>query len=204
MSLVRAAGEYECGLSSATQLFFTTSRGLFDPENQENHMTKLPMAVLALAMVSMLSAYGASLPEMPVANPPLIVAQSMMPPTGTDDAMHPMSPEERMKRRFPQPVRVGDLIGLRVLNDDDLTLGFVQQVVRTPEGKIQLIVSYSKWLGYFGRPVAVPIEAVAILGRQLDALDMPPSDFAAAPTWQSADATVLSADDTIRIALGRR
>ncbi len=167
-------------------------------------MTKLPMAVLTLAMGLIASVYGAPLPNMPVADPLLIVAQSMMPPTGTDDAMHPMSPEERMKRRFPQPVRVGDLIGLRVLNDDDVTLGFVQQVVRTSAGKIQLIVSYSKWLGYFGRPVAVPIEVVAILGRQLAALDMPPSEFAVAPTWQSADATVLPVDDTIRIALGRR
>jgi hypothetical protein len=167
-------------------------------------MTKLPMTILILAMSSIASVHGAPLPDTPAASPPLFVAQSMMPPTGTDDAMHPMPAEERMNRRFPQPVRVGDLIGLRVLNDDDVTLGFVRQVVRTPEGKIQLIVSYSKWLGYFGRPVAVPIEVVAILGRQLAALDMPPSEFAAAPTWQSADATVLPVDDTIRIALGRR
>ena len=31
-----------------------------------------------------------------------------------------------MQRRFPQPVRVGDLIGLPVLDDDSRTLGYVR------------------------------------------------------------------------------
>jgi hypothetical protein len=31
------------------------------------------------------------------------------------------------------------------------TLGYVHQVVRTPEGKIELIVSYSRWWGWFGQ-----------------------------------------------------
>jgi hypothetical protein len=38
----------------------------------------------------------------------------------------------------------------------------VWQVVQAPTGKIQLIVSYSPWFGWSGRPVAVPIEAVDI------------------------------------------
>jgi hypothetical protein len=50
------------------------------------------------------------------------------------------SPEAIMSRRFPQKVRVGDLIGLPMLDDNDVTLGHVQRVVRTPQGKIRLIV----------------------------------------------------------------
>jgi ribosomal 30S subunit maturation factor RimM len=46
-----------------------------------------------------------------------------------------------MQRRFPQPVRVGDLIGLPVLDDSHRTLGFVHDVVRTPQNKIELIVA---------------------------------------------------------------
>jgi hypothetical protein len=53
--------------------------------------------------------------------------------------------------------------GLPVLDENDSTLGFVQQVVRTPQGTVKLVVSYSRWFGWFGRPVAVPIEAVVIL-----------------------------------------
>jgi len=53
-----------------------------------------------------------------------------------------LSPEETMARRFPQPVRVGDLIGLPVLDDQDSTIGYIHEVVRTPTGKIQLVVPY--------------------------------------------------------------
>ena len=82
------------------------------------------------------------------------------------DAEENLSPEEKMRRRFPQPVRVGDLIGLPLLDWDDSTLGYVRHVVRTPEGKIQLIVNQGRLFGWGGRLVQVPIEAVAILARQ--------------------------------------
>lgn len=114
------------------------------------------------------------------------------------------TPEARMNRRFPQNVRVGFLIGLPVLDDDDVTLGYVKDVVRTPEGKIELIVSYSPWFGWFGRPVAVPIEVVAILGRQIASLDMPPKEYEAAPTWSAGKDTPIPDNETIRIALTRR
>jgi hypothetical protein len=138
-----------------------------------------------------------------VSDPPVVLAQAMVPPTGMDDANRPMPMAERMNRRFPQPVRVGDLIGLPVLDDRSSTLGFVRQVVRTAAGKTELIVSYSRWFGWFGRPVAVPIEVVGIEGRQLASLDMARSNYAAAPTWQAQEAVVLPDDATIRIALAR-
>jgi hypothetical protein len=124
----------------------------------------------------------------------------------------PTEAEARMAMRFPQPVRVGDLIGLPVLDDNDSTLGHVREVVRNPQGKIRLIVSYGGWLGgwlnWGGRPVAVPIEVVGILGRQIAAIDMPRQEFAAAPTWTPASAAgadqPIPADETIRIALTRR
>jgi hypothetical protein len=132
-----------------------------------------------------------------------VLAQAMIPPTGMDDAAKPMPMVERMNRRFPQAVRVGFLIGLPVLDDSASTLGYVRKVVRTPAGKTQLIVSYSRWFGWFGRPVAVPLEVVGIEGRQIASLDMPRSEYAAAPTWTAADATLLPDDVTIRIALAR-
>jgi hypothetical protein len=76
--------------------------------------------------------------------------------------------------------------------------------VRTPAGKIELIVSYSKWFGWFGRPVAVPIEVVAILARQIASLDMEPSEYEAAPTWSQGNDQTLPDDETIRIAITRR
>lgn len=120
-----------------------------------------------------------------------------------------LSPEQKMQKRFPQPVRVGDLVGLPVLDDGDSTIGYVREVARTAEGKIVLIVPYSAWFGWAKtergkRPVAVPIETVAILARQINAVDMPRSEFEEAPSWNPARGKTLPAEEKTLIALGRR
>jgi sporulation protein YlmC with PRC-barrel domain len=140
------------------------------------------------------------------------VAQAMIPPTGMGDADKAMAAAhmaaaERMNKRYPQPARVGDLIGYPVLDDNGRTLGYVRQVARTADGKIELIVAYNSWCGWCGigaRLIAVPIEVVGALGRQIASLDMSPSEFAAAPIWNGSDATVLGNDEMIKVALARR
>jgi PRC-barrel domain len=120
----------------------------------------------------------------------------------------PSAAEARMARRWPQPVRVGDLIGLPVLDDGNATLGHVRAVVRSPQGKIRLIVCYGGplggWLNWGGRPVAVPLESAGIFGRQIAAVDMSPKDFAAAPTWMPGPDEPVAPGEMIRIALTRR
>ena len=118
-----------------------------------------------------------------------------------------LSAQEKMSRRYPQAVRVGFLVGLPVLDSRDSTLGYIRAVARTPSG-IVLVVPYRAWLGWaptdWGRKtVAVPIETVAILARQVAALDFSRDDFAAAPAY-AAGGTPLAADETIRIAVTRR
>jgi hypothetical protein len=166
---------------------------------------KLPLAVTAVifGFTFALAIQGHAAMPTAATTSGLMLAQAMVPPTGMMDAEHPMPMNERYIKRFPQPVRVGDLINLPVLDLDASTLGYVRQVVRTPEGKIELIVSYSRWWGWFGRLVAVPLEVVGIEGRQLVSLDMPPSEYVAAPTWQNDHAHPLPANETIKIALAR-
>jgi hypothetical protein len=115
-----------------------------------------------------------------------------------------LSLEEKMRRRYPQPVKAGFLVGLPVLDWNDSTLGFVTNVVRTGEGKIQLIMPYGGWFGRGGRPVALPIETVAILARQIDLLEWGDKEIAAQPTWTGAGAAPIDPNETIRIALTRR
>jgi hypothetical protein len=120
-----------------------------------------------------------------------------------------LTPEQKMQKRFPQPVRIGDLIGLPVLDDGDSTIGYVREVVRSPNGKIVLIVPYSGWFGWarteWGkRPVAVPIEVVAILARQLNSVDMSREDYDKAPTWAPPQGHAIPVDEHTLIALGRR
>ena len=130
----------------------------------------------------------------------------------TTDKQRP-TPEQRMNARFPQPAKVSHLVGLPVLDGQDSTIGYVRDVVRTPDGKIKLILPYSPWFGWLSertifdrirKPVAVPIEVVAILGSQIAALDMDRQEFDRAPIWSPTQGTSLLLDDTVRIALQRR
>jgi PRC-barrel domain protein len=133
----------------------------------------------------------------------IVLVQAMIPRTGMMDAQNPMPMKERYLKRFPQPARVGDLIGMPVLDLYSKTLGYVRNVVRTPAGEIEFIVGYSEWWGWFGRPVAVPLEALGIEGGRLVSLDMSPNEYAAAPTWHDTAARPLPADATVRVALSR-
>ncbi len=119
-------------------------------------------------------------------------------------AVDTVTPEQRMNRRFPQNVRVGDLLGLPLIDYDNRILGRVEEVVRTHDGKIVLVTTYGSWFGLGGRPVGVPLETVAILGRQIGVLDIDRKDFSSLPTWQRTSATGISPDETIRIAIARR
>ena len=172
---------------------------------------RLQMNVLGVAMLGVLGLGVAAEAAARAASRdrPLVMAQAMIPPTGmgaADKAMaaQDMAETERMRRRFPQPVRVGDLIGLPVIDDDSRTLGYVRQVVRTPQSRIKLIVDYDGFFGWGSRPVAVPIEVVGILGRELASLDMARKEYAAAPTWRDTDDAVIPNDNSISIALARR
>jgi hypothetical protein len=175
---------------------FTNSRGDVD---RENGAMKLQLLV-ALALGSAVGFLAPSNAATPTAVSDANVVMAQAADAGVQSTV---TPQQRMARRFPQPVRVGDLIGLRVLDDSASTIGFVREVVRTAQDDIDLIVSYGGWFGWGARPVAVPIEVVVIAGRHLSSLDMPRSDYAAAPTWLAADATPLPDDASIQIALGR-
>jgi hypothetical protein len=91
-----------------------------------------------------------------------------------------------------------------LLDWDDSTIGYVRHVVRTPEGKIQLIVNRGRLFGWGGPLVQVPIEAVAILARQIDLLDISREEFRATPVWSAAATQPIPPDEMITIAITRR
>ena len=164
--------------------------------------TRIAASALLLVAVGLAAPVGAT-PAIPAGGRFVVLVQAMIPRTGMMDAQQPMPMNERYLKRFPQPARVGDLLGLPVLDLHSKTLGYVRYVVRTPAGEIKFIVGYSPWWGWFGRPVAVALEMLGIEGRHLVSLDMPPSEYDAAPTWRDTDGTPLPADATIRVALSR-
>jgi hypothetical protein len=124
--------------------------------------------------------------------------------TGASQEAPQLSPEQKMQRRFPQPARAGDLIGLPVLDWGDRTIGRIKFIVRTKADKIQLVINNGGFLGWGQRLVAVPIEVVAIAGRQLSALDMTWAEIDAAPAWKNELTSPVGPDEIIQVALYKR
>ena len=115
-----------------------------------------------------------------------------------------MSFAEAAARRFPQPVRVGDLIGRTVLQplESQPVLGHVRKVVRAPDGTLDIVVDYDGFLDIRARPIAVPADATALLGEYLEIVDFTPKQLDAFPTFDDA-AAALQPGDVIRVGLAR-
>jgi hypothetical protein len=131
------------------------------------------------------------------------LAQGAHGPTGAPPA-DATTQEEKMRRRLPQPVRVGALIGARVLDEGDVTLGRVREVVRSADGKIRLIVAYGGWFGWGARSVAIPVETVALIGKNIAAVDISPKEISNLPVWSDAASQPIGPDEIIRLAISRR
>ena len=112
---------------------------------------------------------------------------------------------ERAARRFPQPVRVGDLIRRQVLRpvEQQDVLGRVAAVVRRTDGAILIVMDTGGLLGIGTRRVGVPVEATALLGEHLALLDLTPELLRALPAFDAAGTVPLPPDDLIRVGLTR-
>lgn len=111
---------------------------------------------------------------------------------------------DRAARRFPQPVRVGDLVGRRLIEPDprQAVLGRVADVVRGPDGAVALVVALGGWWRLGQRSVAVPIDAVALLGEHVALLDLSPDDLRGLPGFVGAGGAI-ARDERLRVGLAR-
>ncbi|BAR47162.1 MULTISPECIES: hypothetical protein [Methylobacterium] len=101
-------------------------------------------------------------------------------------------------RRFPQPIRAGDLVGRRLLEPEErqAVLGRVRGAVRRADGGVDLTVE----TGWFsGRAVLVPTEAVGLLGEHVALLDLTPEQLQTLP--EAGPAAAIPPDETIRVGL---
>ena len=69
--------------------------------------------------------------------------------------------------RFPQPVRVGDLLQRDVIQpvESQNFLGTLRQIVRNPDGTIAAVIDLGGFLGFGSRPVSVPVDALFCWAR---------------------------------------
>jgi hypothetical protein len=122
----------------------------------------------------------------------------MPPPPG-------MSLAQSAAMRFPQPVRVGDLIGgevLRPVESQDV-LGRVRRVVRDQNGQIMVVVDFGGFLGFGSRPIAVPVDAMVLLGQDMEIVAFTPNQLRQFPTFSPAGTADVQDDAVIKVGLAK-
>lgn len=122
----------------------------------------------------------------------------MPPPSGTSLA-------DSATMRFPQPVRVGKLLRRPVLRpvESQTVLGRVAELVRNGDGTISVVVDYGGFLGIGTRPIAVPLDAMALDGAVLEVVAYTPRQLRDLPTFSSAGSTPVPADATVKVGLAK-
>jgi len=106
-------------------------------------------------------------------------------------------------RRFPQPVRVGALVNRAVLEpvESRRILGHVDEIVRLDGGKLAAIMTFGGFLGFGAHQIAVPLDAMVLLGNEMEVLDYTPEQLGAFPTYHG-NGTALGTGEIIRVGLG--
>ena len=104
-------------------------------------------------------------------------------------------------KRFPQPVRVGDLIHRTVLEpvESRRILGHVKQVVSL-DGGSAVVMTFGGFLGLGAHNIAVPLDAMVLVGTELEVLDFTPQQLEQFPIYNGSGA-VLGAEETVRMGL---
>jgi len=128
--------------------------------------------------------------------------------SGTPGGMPPpdgMSLAQSAAMRFPQPVRVGDLLNRNVLQPvaTQNLLGTVDQVVRAADGAVNVVIKFGGFLGFGTRLIAVPADAMVLLGRDMEVVAYTPDQLDALPTYSSGAAQPLPSDSLIKVGLAK-
>jgi hypothetical protein len=107
--------------------------------------------------------------------------------------------------RFPQPVRVGDLLGRDVLRpvESQDRLGHVRELIRDSTGQILVVIDFGGFFGFGGRPIAVPVDAMVLLGRDMEVVAFTPDQLGRFPTFSSSGTTRVSDDAVIKVGLAK-
>jgi len=106
-------------------------------------------------------------------------------------------------RRFPQLVRAGDLVGRQLLRpvEQQNVLGRIAGLARRADGGILLVVNTGGIFGLGTRPVAVPLDAAALLGEHVALMDVTPEQLRALPDFAPAGTAPVPADEAVRVGL---
>ena len=122
----------------------------------------------------------------------------MPPPPG-------MSLADSAAMRFPQPVPAGNLLGRDVLQpvESQNMLGTVQAVVRDKQGTINVVIRYGGFLGIGGRLIAVPVDAMVLVGDVIEVAAFTPKQLDGFPTFVANGTTPVAPDTILKVGLAK-
>lgn len=122
----------------------------------------------------------------------------MPPPSG-------MSLADSTAMRFPQRVRVGNLLHRVVLRpvESQTVLGRVAQLVTDGHGTIEVVVDYGGFFGIGRRPIAVPLDAMVLLGADMEVVAYTPDQLQDFPTFSAAGTIPLPSDTIVKVGLAK-
>lgn len=109
--------------------------------------------------------------------------------------------EANATRRWPQPVLVSDLAGIRALDGRLGRLGVTDRVVRFGDGSLNIVIRYGGWFGLGARLIALPLAGIAMLGRQVVVMDISAEQLDAWPTFDEKSGVPLPGGDVVKVAL---
>jgi hypothetical protein len=138
----------------------------------------------------------------------LLAARTASAQSPTPGGMPPppgMSMAASAAMRFPQPVRVGDLLGRDVIQpvESQNFLGTVKQIVRDPGGTLAAVINLGGFVGFGSRPVSVPVDALVLLGDVVEVDAFTPAQLRQLPTYSPGTAAPLAVDAIIKVGLAK-
>ena len=122
----------------------------------------------------------------------------MPPPPG-------MSLAQSSAMRFPQPVELGQLIGRAVLQpvESQTVLGHVRSVVRDDKGQVMVVMSFGGFLGFGSRLIAVPVDAMVLLGQDMEVAAFTPPQLRDFPSFTPTGTTPVPAGTIVKVGLAK-
>ena len=116
-----------------------------------------------------------------------------------------MSLAQSTAMRFPQPVRAGELAGRDMLQplESQKVLGRVRDIVRARNGTVQVVMTFGGFLGFGQHLIAVPLDATALLGRDMVMVAYTPGQLRQLPDFAPAGTTPVPPDTVLEVGLAK-
>jgi hypothetical protein len=109
-------------------------------------------------------------------------------------------------KRFPQPVTAGSLLHKKVIAplESQPLLGTVRDIVRASDGAISVIVDYGGFLGFGTHPIAVPPDAMVLVGNVMEIVGYTQAQLNTLPVYApQPGATPVPPETILKIGLAK-